>query len=347
MPYDPNDQYPRLDDGVYIENISNTILLADSIIVKSTVKLPTSFKNKYWNVTGESRKARWIDITFNNGNVLNNNSNIVVNDFIEFKCDIRLSSFHKLTKLLVNTTGTFSIFWYDSNHANETELNNNIDLTSLNLTSETFYLRIVKTGSNLTLNSIDISIVTLKKNTEDDFLINAENITNLNNLFNTQFDTMYPVGIVIEMDNDTDPNNTMRGSWELFAKGQFTVGRNPNDTDFNTRGKTGGAKTHTLTVNEIPGHNHLQNPHGHTGSTSSSGSHVHTYKVYDTTGSTRQLTSSGTSVGNANAMTSGEGLHTHTITINSTTATNQNTGGDQAHNNIPPYVVVNKWKRVA
>lgn len=39
-------------------------------------------------------------------------------------------------------------------------------------------------------------------------------------------------------------------------KGRNAIGYDPNDTDFNTIGKTGGEKTHTLTVDEMPSHNH-------------------------------------------------------------------------------------------
>lgn len=40
-------------------------------------------------------------------------------------------------------------------------------------------------------------------------------------------------------------------------KGRVPVGLDSSDTDFNTIGKIGGEKTHTLTIQEIPAHNHL------------------------------------------------------------------------------------------
>lgn len=40
------------------------------------------------------------------------------------------------------------------------------------------------------------------------------------------------------------------------AKGRTLVGKDSTDTDFNTLGKTSGEKTHTLTVSEMPKHNH-------------------------------------------------------------------------------------------
>ena len=39
-------------------------------------------------------------------------------------------------------------------------------------------------------------------------------------------------------------------------KGRTTVGLDPDDTDFNTIGKTGGEKTHVLTESEMPTHSH-------------------------------------------------------------------------------------------
>lgn len=39
-------------------------------------------------------------------------------------------------------------------------------------------------------------------------------------------------------------------------KGKIPVGYDISDSDFNAIGKTGGEKTHTLTINEIPSHSH-------------------------------------------------------------------------------------------
>lgn len=46
------------------------------------------------------------------------------------------------------------------------------------------------------------------------------------------------------------------GTWERWGQGRVPVGVDPNDTDFNASNKTGGAKTVTLTVAQMPSHRH-------------------------------------------------------------------------------------------
>lgn len=87
-------------------------------------------------------------------------------------------------------------------------------------------------------------------------------------------------------------------------RGRFIVGYSDTDTDYNPIGNTGGEKTHTLTVNEMP-------------------SHQHTYQhVYEETGEVKHDGS------NSIWHIKNETYHTG------------NQGGGQPHENRPPYYVL-------
>ena len=124
-------------------------------------------------------------------------------------------------------------------------------------------------------------------------------------------DVIFPVGsIVIKADNQ-DYSSWLGFTWERTLVGRVAVGINSSDTDFDTIGETGGEKTHTLTVNEIPSHSHRVYRSG--GQTAGYGS------LFQNNSTPTELT--------ANVV--------------------ENTGGGQAHNNLQPYQVVAYWKRTA
>ena len=94
-------------------------------------------------------------------------------------------------------------------------------------------------------------------------------------------------------------------------KGRVPVGLDTSDTSFDTIGETGGEKTHTLTVNEMP-------------------THAHTYYIYGDVNPTQH------SVAVDNFKYSGWGTSYHDSYFESSTA-----GSSQAHNNLQPYIVMN------
>jgi microcystin-dependent protein len=122
------------------------------------------------------------------------------------------------------------------------------------------------------------------------------------------------------------------------------VGIDAGQTEFDTVEETGGAKTHTLTANEMPSHTHVQDAHNHA---VTDPGHVHVQGVNSaTTGGLSGYTpdtSSNTRVNSGYSTSSS----TTGITVNNATAVNQSTGGGAAHNNLPPYIVVYMWKRTA
>lgn len=144
----------------------------------------------------------------------------------------------------------------------------------------------------------------------------------------------WPVGSVFISVVSTNPNTLLGyGTWTAFATGRTLVGIDTGQTEFDTVEETGGAKTHTLTTSEMPSHTHTQDAHNH-GITDPG--HTHSIDVRAGVGASNLISrtaSSSTTTSNTNSATTG-------ITINNATATNQNTGGGAAHNNLQPYIVV-------
>ncbi|ALJ19574.1 phage tail protein [Microbacterium sp. No. 7] len=94
-------------------------------------------------------------------------------------------------------------------------------------------------------------------------------------------------------------------------RGRVIAGRNTGDSDFSTLNHKNGAKTHTLSINEMP-------QHRHTGM----------YKFGGQMLTWRDTTGSGT-LGGVRGSNDGEEIFTGL------------TGGTMAHNNLQPYIVLN------
>jgi microcystin-dependent protein len=158
--------------------------------------------------------------------------------------------------------------------------------------------------------------------------------------------------------------------------GRVLVGYDPAQPEFDVLGETGGAKTHTLTVGELPSH-------AHTGSTGSAANQSvdHTHAIdhdhasFDVTDSGAAITANFNNSSNATVPspaviqagttgsptsatisgTGGSGAHTHAIDVPALTGTSGNQsashnhaitvnvaaqGGGGAHNNLQPYGTV-------
>lgn len=127
----------------------------------------------------------------------------------------------------------------------------------------------------------------------------------------------YPIGSVyINASNSTNPASLLGfGTWSAFGAGKVMVGLDAGDTSFDMAGETGGEKTHTLTVAEMPSHNH-----------------------------TMPLMGGGT-LGTGSVDDRAARMYGGTVDIISFNT--GNTGSGSAHNNLQPYIVVYFWKRTA
>lgn len=120
----------------------------------------------------------------------------------------------------------------------------------------------------------------------------------------------YPVGSIYLSVNSTNPAQLFGGMWEQL-KDRFLLAAG----DTYAAGSTGGEAQHTLTVGELPNHRHTANVYNGEGGSE--------WSLRDNTSAVK------------NAFRDGkDGLIGYA-------------GGDQPHNNMPPYLAVYMWKRTA
>ena len=125
--------------------------------------------------------------------------------------------------------------------------------------------------------------------------------------FYNKVDGIFPIGSIYMSVNDTNPSNLFGGEWEQI-KDTFLLAC--GDTYAN--GTTGGEATHKLTVEEMPSHNH-----GYTRS-----------RLFLSDPGGQNAIAYNNNIGSAIG------------------AATSNTGGNQPHNNMPPYLAVYVWKRI-
>jgi uncharacterized phage infection (PIP) family protein YhgE len=158
----------------------------------------------------------------------------------------------------------------------------------------------------------------------------------------------YPVGSYYETsDSNFNPNVSWGGTWQKDTAGKVTVAQDTGT--FSTVGAMGGNETsahvhstssHTLTINEIPSHAHTPSTSAREFVTITSGEILHstadTYGAPD--GNHHWVYADATGVLHTNASTSSVGGgagHTHGDTGSATAST------------LQPYIVVNRWHRIA
>lgn len=103
------------------------------------------------------------------------------------------------------------------------------------------------------------------------------------------------------------------GTWQAYGNGQVLVGLDAGQTEFAAVGKTGGEKTHKMTISEMPSHRH------------------------GVKWSSEGGTGSGNGVLVRDASSGGPWPYTYWT---------ESDGGGQPHNNLQPYITVYRWQRV-
>jgi len=138
-------------------------------------------------------------------------------------------------------------------------------------------------------------------------------------------DSIHPVGIILETTQESTAAAFQTkigfGTWEAYGSGKVTVGIDSGQTEFDTIGETGGAKTHTLSIGEIP---------NATGRFETIRANVpFANGVFSTANNSR---------GDGNTTQGGDSGSTVNFNLG---------GGGGSHNNLQPYIVVYRYRRTA
>lgn len=182
---------------------------------------------------------------------------------------------------------------------------------------------------------------------------------------NLHLDLVYPVGSIYMSVNDVNPKNLFGGEWEKI-EGKFLLGsgKSPENNSIQyTVNNTGGSKDAI-----VVSHTHTQKKHTHTQDKHSHGALKDYYfvtvkrsdgdapdlwcpdtyynlnKIASQTGTLRQLIVAGDDDGFYVAQPN---RTNDTVATNKeTVATNEYTGESEVNKNMPPYLVVNIWRRI-
>ena len=216
---------------------------------------------------------------------------------------------------------------------------------------------------NIDANNLNINCITSKNNkfsldSDGNLIVNSiTSIQNPNYNIEQIADLIYPVGSIYMSTTNINPSTLFGGTWEQI-KDRFLLAA--GDTYQN--GTTGGEANHTLTINELPSHNHTANTTVNSkelkGSMnvrqvgSSASNH---YEIVMGTAGIVSKTGNVAWSGSHALVKDGSSINpcyfdtiNYNATHNHTTSTSINaTGGSKAHNNMPPYIAVYMYKRVS
>lgn len=171
---------------------------------------------------------------------------------------------------------------------------------------------------------------------------------------------MFPVGAIYITAGNTNPGTFLGGTWTQIAQGRTLIGVGTLGSDTYAAGDTGGSSRVTLSISEIPSHNHdgatggQSTNHTHSGTTASAGTHTHSTPLSD--GGFFPYSGGGGTPGiniplGADGTTSSAGSHTHTFTTGGVSVDHTHSivsqGGGGAHENRMPYLAVYFWQRTA
>ena len=217
--------------------------------------------------------------------------------------------------LTIQRNGT-NVQTFTANQSGNATANISVPTKTSDITNDSGFITGIPTASASTLGGIKVGdglditnagVVSTKLQFTDE--TSAEDVN-----WELFINKLYPVGSIYlstSLDTVAKVQEAFGGTWEAWGSGRVPVGVDATQTEFNTVNKTGGEKTHTLTIAEMPSHSHQ----------------VH----------------AGWGAGS---------LGNNFLRVDSNNPKNQwddtfPTGGDQAHNNLQPYITCYMYRRIS
>ena len=218
-----------------------------------------------------------------------------------------------------------------------TKLDNLVDAASFTNTSEAAVSYSGSTGTCLQGGGLEVTSagqLQIKDGEVDLVKLSTNNALN-SGLYGV-LDKVYPIGSIYIATVSTNPDTLMFGgsghtTWDPYATGRTLIGvgsgtdsqPTPETVAF-TAGTEAGEYNHTLTIGEMPAHDHVANR-----------------DTYDSANLFLQRRSDGGGSTDASDSSIGE------VQLNGGYGLPEVEGGGGAHNNLQPYIVTYMWKRTA
>ena len=243
------------------------------------------------------------------------------NNPILYETDFEMNYFGKLSDYYKNQGGIKSIYEFlilrfnDNEDIINRETNKIIIKVKYTFGSKEdeiiFKINKKEVGLKNILTNVDETLRVLNK----DIIKNNKDINETKEEFKKDLlEKVYPIGSYYWSENDTSPEELFGGKWKKI-EGRFLFASDSN----HYVGQTGGEERHKLTLDEMPNHSH--------------GYQKFKYRTY-------------WDLGINGGIASCHFLVRDKDTNNIESSTTESKGNSQSHNNMPPYLTANCWKRL-
>ena len=172
----------------------------------------------------------------------------------------------------------------------------------------------------------------------------------IDNKIDEYWKKIYPIGAIYISSRNEEPETLFGGPWERI-QGRFLLAATEGENSTYYAGKQDGAATVQLTTAQLPSHNHQHaHKHGKMDGVSYVASNNDIKVNIDNERAWTEKKKGGihyvyAKVGKGKTKLTG--IETKQTTGDATSTSTTSTGSNNPHNNMPPYLAVNVWRRTA